>query len=83
MSAVLPVLSAMALASGAIETDPRVNLDNRSMRFGHTLVTAYTCDLVGYGVDCIGIADLGHGTHGCMVARGSSYNERWSAAWLT
>lgn len=73
MSAAFTVLASVALASGAAEPDR--NLDDASMRFADTLVTAYTCDLLGYGVDYISMIDWGHETREAMMAQGATYNE--------
>ena len=73
MSATFTILSSLALASGAAETDR--NLDEESVRFANTLVTAYTCDLLGYGVDYISMVDWGHETREAMMAEGATYDE--------
>lgn len=73
MSATFTVLASLALASGAAEPDR--NLDDESMRFANTLVTAYTCDLLGYDVDYISMVEWGHETREAMMERGATYDE--------
>lgn len=73
MSATFTVLASLALASGAAEADR--NLDEESVRLANTLVTAYTCDLLGYGVDYISMVDWGHETREAMMAEGATYDE--------
>lgn len=72
MSVTLGFWAPLALMSGTAAATNDV--DAQSKRFANTLVTAYTCDLLGYGVDYIGIADLGHETRERMMADGATYD---------
>ncbi len=73
MSAPLGVLASLAMVSGTVE--PERNLDDASMHFATTLVTGYTCNLLGYGVDYLGIVDWGHETREAMIASGIEPDE--------
>lgn len=78
MSASLTLLSSLVLASspaasGAV--DQNASLDDQSMRFANTLVTSYTCDLLGFGVDYQGLADWGYTLQDSYVNAGVSEDQ--------
>lgn len=73
MSVALAIFASLALTSNPFEQVR--DLDEGSMRFANTLVTAYTCDLLGYGVDYIALADLGYETQEAMMKQGATYDE--------
>lgn len=75
MSVTLAIASSLALTSAPASATVSTDLDDASMRFANTLVTAYTCDLLGYGVDYIGIADRGHQVRERMMEQGATYDE--------
>ncbi|MEM7688388.1 MAG: hypothetical protein AAF291_05135 [Pseudomonadota bacterium] len=80
MSVILTFLAPLALIAGpgtqaSAPSTTEATLDDASTRFAHVLVTSYTCDLLGYGVDYLAIADLGHETRERMMADGATYDE--------
>lgn len=70
MAASLSVLAWLALASGSAAPDR--NLDDESLSFANTLVTSYSCDLLGYDVDFIGLTDRGHDIREAMIEAGAT-----------
>lgn len=73
MSSAFAVFVSLTLASHAVG-DER-DLDDESMRFANTLVAAYNCELLGYGVDYVGLADWGHEMRQAIMAQGATDEE--------
>lgn len=75
MGASMAILAPLAMISASTPATTAANVEEDSTRFANTLVTAYTCDLLGYGVDYIGIADRGHQLRERMMDQGATYDE--------
>lgn len=57
MSGALTILASLVLASNSAEQ--LRDIDDESRRFANVLVKSYSCDLLGYKVDYVGLADWG------------------------
>ena len=75
MSVTLAFLAPLAMVSPPLLATAAPGVADQSMRFANTRVTADTCDLLGYGVDYIGIADRGHQARERMMEQGATYDE--------
>ena len=68
MATALTILAPLALAMGGAQLN--VDIDDQSARFANVLVTSYNCELLGYGVDYMGLADWGYAIRDAMVDNG-------------
>lgn len=68
MSTALTILASLAMASSSAEGTK--GLDDESMRFANVLVKSYSCDLLGYDVDYVGLADWGFDIRNRLVEAG-------------
>lgn len=73
MGSTFAIFASLALASPSVANDRE--LEDESMRFANVLVTAYNCELLGFGVDYTGLADWGYETREAMVAEGTPDEE--------
>lgn len=73
MNAAFGLMASVAL--GSVPANEAQDIDDDAMRFANTLITAYSCDLLGYDVNYIGLVDRGHEIREAIMDGGATYDE--------
>ena len=68
MSGALTILAALVMASDSPEE--LRDIEDESMRFANVLIRSYNCEVLGYKVDYVGLADWGYVIRDRFVAAG-------------